>query len=274
MNWPLVYRHLINRVFYQRDFQKLKSVLIVYALLFFAEKILQLVWRLADGAMASNFVYTVKKRLYEKIFSLKMASKEAYSSGELLDIMNQDVQQIYTFLMDEGVFAITCLVRLIMAVIYIYVINPFASFFILFLVLVNYFLSKYLKERFLVCFKEYKKKLEGYQGFLMDILMGLKEIKLLNAAGHGKEAVICRLSELGDLKKKQLFEETYRQISQECLHIVSEMALYAAASYEIANGRMLLGDFVSLMIYYEWAKIFFSGLYPAFHRNAEKLYVS
>ena len=64
-----------------------------------------------------------------------------------------------------------------MAVIYISIINPYASFFILFLVLVNYFLSKYLKKRFLVCFQEYKKKLENYQGFFMDILMGLKEIK-------------------------------------------------------------------------------------------------
>ncbi len=257
MNWPLVYRHLINQVFYQRDFKKLERVLLVYAALFVAEKILQLIWRLADGVMASNFVYSVKNTLYEKIFSLNMASKENYSTGELLDIMNQDVQQIYTFLMDEGVFAITCLIRLIMAVIYISIINPYASFFILFLVLVNYFLSKYLKKRFLVCFQEYKKKLENYQGFFMDILMGLKEIKLLNAARHGKEAVICRLTELGEWKKKQIFEEAYRQISQEGLHIVSEMALYAAAAYEIANGRMLLGDFVSLMIYYEWAKIFF-----------------
>ena len=108
MNWPLVYRHLINQVFYQRDFKKLERVLLVYAALFVAEKILQLIWRLADGVMASNFVYSVKNTLYEKIFSLNMASKENYSTGELLDIMNQDVQQIYTFLMDEGVFAITC----------------------------------------------------------------------------------------------------------------------------------------------------------------------
>ena len=139
MNWPLVYRHLINQVFYQRDFKKLERVLLVYAALFVAEKILQLIWRLADGVMASNFVYSVKNTLYEKIFSLNMASKENYSTGELLDIMNQDVQQIYTFLMDEGVFAITCLIRLIMAVIYISIINPYASFFILFLVLVFMF---------------------------------------------------------------------------------------------------------------------------------------
>lgn len=273
MNWPFVYRHIINQVFYDKSLDKLNFILTVYALLFVTEKILQLIWRLADAVIASDFLYSIREHLYEKILSLNMASKESYSSGQLLDILNHDVDQIYTFLVDEGVFAVTCFVRLLMAVIYIYLINRLATVFIIILVMVNYFLSAYLKKKFMVHFKAYKKSLEKYHGFLLDILAGLKEIKLLSAVGYAKDKVTEQLAVLGDLKKKQMLEEAWQDIFHDGLYIFSEMILYGAAAYEILKGRMLLGDFVSLMIYYEWAKIFFR-IFARFFVGASKSFVS
>ena len=57
------------------------------------------------------------------------------------------------------------------------------------------------------------------------------------------------------------------------LYIFSEMILYGAAAYEILKGRMMLGDFVFLMIYYEWAKIFFR-IFARFFVGASKSFVS
>lgn len=273
MNWPLVYRYIINQVFYGGSFDELGFVLIVYLSLFVTEKVLQFIWRLADASMASDFIYRVKSELYQKVFSLKMTSKENYSTGEILDILNNDVKQLYTFLIDEGVFAVTCFVRLIMAITYIWFINSMAAVFIFVLVIVNYFLSKYLKKKFLVYFKTYKKKLEKYNSFLLDMLDGLKEIKLLSAADFARKKVIGQLAELGQLKRKQLFEETNRDICNDSLNVISEMVLYAAATYEVIRGNMLLGDFVSLMIYYEWAKIFFR-IFVQLFVGASKNFVS
>lgn len=257
MNWPLVYRYIINQVFYKGSFDELGFILIVYITLFMTEKILQFIWRLADAAMASDFLYHIREQLYQKVFSLRLKTKEQYSSGEILDILNRDVSQIYTFLVDEGVFAITCLVRLVMAVLYIWLINRQAAYFIFVLVIINYFLSKYLKQRFLTYFKEYKKKLETYHAFLLDIFAGLKELKLFSAADYAKKKIAAQLADLGNLKKKQLLEETYREICNDGLNVCSEMILYGAAAYAVVEGSMMAGDFVSLMIYYEWAKIFF-----------------
>lgn len=257
MNWPLVYRYIINQVFYKGSFDELGFILIVYITLFMTEKILQFIWRLADAAMASDFLYHIREQLYQKVFSLRLKTKEQYSSGEILDILNRDVSQIYTFLVDEGVFAITCLVRLVMAVLYIWLINRQAACFIFVLVIINYFLSKYLKLRFLTYFKEYKKKLETYHAFLLDIFAGLKEIKLFSAADYAKKMIAAQLADLGNLKKKQLLEENYREICNDGLNVCSEMILYGAAAYAVVEGSMMAGDFVSLMIYYEWAKIFF-----------------
>lgn len=162
MNWPLVYRYIINSVFYNGSLSELKFIFLVYILLFFSEKTLQYIWKLSEAVIASDFVFKLRKMLYQKIFTLNMSDKERYSSGEILDIINNDVQQVYTFLVDEGVFAITCFVRLIMAMIYIYYINKYASFFILFLTIINYLISKYLRDRFMIYFREYKKRLENY----------------------------------------------------------------------------------------------------------------
>lgn len=160
MNWPFVYRYIINQVFYDKSLDKLNFILAVYALLFVTEKILQLIWRLADAVIVSDFLYSIRD-----------------------------------------------FVRLLMAVIYIYLINRLAAVFIIILVMVNYFLSAYLKKKFMVHFKAYKKSLEKYHGFLLDILAGLREIKLLSAVGYAKEKITGQLAVLG-------VEKTYIRMEQ------------------------------------------------------------
>lgn len=53
MNWPLVYRYIINSVFYNGSLSELKFIFLVYILLFFSEKTLQYIWKLSEAVIAS-----------------------------------------------------------------------------------------------------------------------------------------------------------------------------------------------------------------------------
>jgi len=264
MNWPLIYRYIINKVFYDGSINELGFILLVYILLFLSEKFLQYIWKLSEAVMASEFLYKIRREIYRKYYSITFRAKEKYSAGELIDIINNDVQQIYTFLIDEGVFAITCFIRLLMAITYIFFIDHVAAFFILGLVIVNYILSNYLKKRFIKYYNQYKQNLEKFNVFLLDIMTGLGEIKILNAANFIKEKYTKQLAGICGLQQKQYIEDCNKEVSNEILNVLAEIVLYIVAAYSVANGRILLGDFVSLMIYYEWAKIFFGAFTQLF----------
>lgn len=273
MNWPLVYRFIINRVFYEGSFAELKFIFVLYLSLFLAEKFLQYIWKLSEAMLASYFLYDLRKKIYDKVFSLKKAEKEKYSSGELLDIINNDVQQIYSFVVDEGIFAITCFIRLIMAIVYMYFINNVVAYFIVMLVIINYFLSRFLKKCFLRHFVKYKKGLEEYNNYVLDILSGLKEIKFLAAGLYVEQKIVDRTKKLYGLQEKQMMEEVKRENSNLVLNTLSEIILYIVAAISFISGQMLLGDFVSLMIYYGWAKIFFE-VFAQLFTGASKSFVS
>ena len=273
MNWPLVYRYIVNKVFYDGSIHELWFILVVYAMLFVSEKALQFIWKLSEAVIASDYTYKVQKILYKKYYTIKMSEKEKYSAGEILDILNNDVKQIYTFLIDEGIFAITSFIRLIMAMIYIFLINKAASVFILSMVVINFYLSKYLRNRLMKYYEKYKINLEQFNSFLIDILTGLKEIKLFSSALYIKEKFISKTMNLCGLQKEQLIEQTYREIASDILSSCAEGILYVAAAFSIINGNMLLGDFISLMIYYEWAKIFFA-IFTQLFSGASKSNVS
>ena len=273
MNWPLVYRYIVNKVFYDGSIHELWFILVVYAMLFVSEKALQFIWKLSEAVIASDYTYKVQKILYKKYYTIKMSEKEKYSAGEILDILNNDVKQIYTFLIDEGIFAITSFIRLIMAMIYIFLINKAASVFILSMVVINFYLSKYLRNRLMKYYEKYKINLEQFNSFLIDILTGLKEIKLFSSALDIKEKFISKTMNLCGLQKEQLIEQTYREIASDILSSCAEGILYVAAAFSIINGNMLLGDFISLMIYYEWAKIFFA-IFTQLFSGASKSNVS
>lgn len=273
MNWPLLYRFIINRVFYEGSFQELGFIFILYLSLFIAEKVLQYIWKLSEAILGSFFLYDLRKKIYDKIFLMKKRDRERYSSGELLDILNNDVQQIYEFIVNEGVFAMTCFVRLVMSIVYMYFINSIAAIFIVALVIINYYLSKFLKKCYMKYFVKYKDNLEKYNNYIMDILLGLKEIRFLSAESFIEKRVFKRTQELYGLQEKQMLEDIKRENANLILNTLSEVILYIVATFSISSDNMLLGDFVSLMIYYGWAKIFF-GVFAKIFTGASKSFIS
>lgn len=273
MNWPMVYRYILNEVFYNRSLQGLRDIFFVYLALFVSEKFLQYLWQRAEAVMATDFLQKVRNRIYGKYFSLPMAEQEKYDAGEVMDILNYDVQQLYTFLIGEGVFAVTSLLRLLLALGCIFFINSFVAVFISLLVVVNYAVSRLLKERMMRHYRSYKAHLEEYNGFLMDALSGLRDIKIFDAAGYFHRMFMERTKTIFGLRGQQMSEEVRRENVNTAFRVLSEIVLYAAAAFAVLSDRLLLGDFVSLMIYYEWIKLFFSFFAQLF-TGASKSFVS
>lgn len=273
MNWPLLYRFIINRVFYEGSFKELGFIFVLYLSLFLAEKFLQYIWKLSEAILGSFFLYDLRTKIYDKIFSMKKKDRERYSSGELLDVLNNDVQQIYAFIVNEGVFAVTCFVRLIMSIVYMYFINRIVAVFIITLVIINYILSKFLKTCYMKYFVKYKDTLEKYNNYIMDILLGLKDIRFLSAESYIEEKVLKKIQKIYGLQEKQMLEDTKRENANLILNILSEVVLYIVAAFSVFSGKMLLGDFVSLMIYYGWAKIFFR-VFAQLFTGASKSFIS
>lgn len=270
MNWPMVYRYILNEVFYEGS---LRDIFFVYLALFASEKLLQYLWQRAEAVIAADFLQTVRNRIYRKYFSLPMAEQEKYDAGELMDILNYDVQQLYTFLVGEGVFAVTSFIRLLLALGCIFFINPFVAVFISLLVVANYAVSRLLKNRMMRHYRSYKAHLEAYNGFLLDVLSGLRDIKIFRAAGYFRRLFMERTETLFMLQGKQMLEEARRENVNTAFRVLAEIVLYAAAAFAVLSGQLLLGDFVSLMIYYEWAKMFF-GLFAQLFTGASKSLVS
>lgn len=273
MNWPMVYRYIINKVFYEAEMEQLKFIFVIYITLFVAEKLLQYIWKLSEGILASDFIYDLEKKIYKKMYLMKLSEKEKYSSGEILDILNNDTQQLYRFLVDEGVFAVTCFVRLILALSYTFFISRVAAVYVFALVLINYAISKKLKRRVMKYFSQYKNKLEEYNHLVIDILTGLREIKLFNAGNSFRNKFKKKTLELFNLYESELNEETNKDNINIIANSISELVLYIIAAFVIFYKKIMLGDFISLMIYYEWIKIFF-GVFMQLFTNASKSFMS
>lgn len=273
MNWPMVYRYILNEVFYRRSLQGLRTVFGVYLALFASEKFLQYLWRRAEATMATEFLQKLRSRIYEKYFSLSLREQEQYGSGAFLDILNYDVRQTYIFLIDEGVFAVICFVRLFLALACIFFINPFVAGFISLLVVGNYAVSVMAKNRVMRYYRIYKAHLEEYNGFLTEVLSGLRDIRIFAAGNYFRRLFMERTEEMFGLQERQQLEEVKRENRNTAFSVVSEIILYTAAAFAVTSGRLLLGDFVSLMIYYEWIRIFFA-IFAQLFTGASKSFVS
>lgn len=143
-----------------------------------------------------------------------------------------------------------------MAIIYILTISYQVGIFIIILVVTHYFITKFLNKKYQAIYKAYKSQFEKYNVFLMDIISRLKDIRLLNAFKYIKKLYIIKEKAVLLGNQKLVIQNSLRKSYEIVLESISDIILYSVSALVIIKGKMQLGDFIALMIYYEWAKLF------------------
>lgn len=269
MNWPYIYKIIIDDIFYKKSMDVFVFIVILYLVIFIVEKLLQLLWRLADACIATEFLTDIRKDLYIKAFNFKATIKDESSAGVYIDIINNDVDQIFPYVTEHTIHAIISALRLVLTVFYTCYINLTIGIAIAIMIPLNYFFSSFIKKRFKKYLLEYRKSQQEYQSWIMDILNGLKEIKYLSSAYYVKTKFFEKLRKLVLLETKQTIETAHGNNGLMVLNFLSDIVIYSLSAYLITRGKMTVGGLISVMLYYEWGKAFFVRM-SAFLINREK----
>lgn len=278
MNWPLIYKFIIDRIFIYGELNDLKIVILIYLLTFFFEKILQLSWKGSDAIITSEFMGNIKLKVYDTVLKLKLKDYENYSSGEVIDILNNDIEQLRNFLIFEVIFSLTSFIRLLMAIFYIARIDTVIGAIIVVVVFINYFSNMFVRRANKKLINELHTEKEDYTAYLYDTVIGSNEISLLNSQKMILKIFSNKLSTVTNLKMKEKIQESKINNLSLCISILSDLMIYTVSAIRIINGYATLGDFVALMIYYEWTKMFLGCIGTTFYgydksmRAIERIY--
>ncbi len=260
MNWPYLYKIIVNKVFILKSIDIALFVVLLYVIMFSVEKFLQFLWRYSDAMLATDLLDDIRSDVYKKLFEIDGIKYSKISTGEIIDILETDTQNLFNLITIDGIHTLTSAIRFIMSILYISYMNLWLGMIVLFLIPMTYFFIKYINNKIHPIQSTLKEKQEEYNIWFLDVLSGIKTIKIFGAVDYFVKKLFLYLEKLAflDVEVKRDVNKLNSIVS--LINLLADLLIYGLSSYFIISNKMLIGDFVAIMIYFNWAKVFFERM--------------
>ena len=217
-----------------------RNLLLVVALGMAAIYILKNAYLLFESNIQYRFVYGNMLSMQRKILANYLKRPYEYyltvDSGEVLRVVNDDIKEAFMLLMTIIVFLTEFIVSL-MLVIAIFIISPFVTIFMaITLLLMILLITSVVRPLLKKAGSTRQKSLAGINKLLIQIIQGIKEIKVTNSeeffkssyAKNGRTYVnsMCRYSILGVLPRTII-----EAVSMSAMFIVIALMIYGGGNF-------------------------------------------
>jgi ATP-binding cassette, subfamily B, bacterial len=253
MLYPYIFGLLIDEVFYHKNMEFFKVIVISYCILYIGEQLLHLVLNYVSAYFATRFNFDIRRKLYEKILRLKAEYLNDIQTGDLINIINSDSEQIYEFIHWNVFYLIANVLRLIISIAFVGFINIKLMLLMMVVVPISVYVSNYFGKIVKNRVKLYRDTYGKYISWVFEILKGMREIQLFAVERHVTKFFVKQCSALVRLKIKTNLTEFASDSTNSFITLLSDLSVYILASLLILKGQLTVGAFIASIDYFSRA---------------------
>ena len=257
---PLFLKAIIDYSLTYKDFNSFIILLSVICILYVTRIINFFIIDLGFNHIRHGFHFSMAQKVYRKIHQLQAKELSQIPSGELMHHTNANSGLFWDTIFWSFLYFTGPVVQLILALVFIFVLNPLMFA----VILVTLFLSVFVSNKFSNSIKKEQKIFyedrKAFDGYLYSQFSCLRDIILLGCEKKIGENTASKMKNLYDTRMKMMKKELYMSRADAIIQLFFTLAIYVFLAYGAASGTITLGGFVTLMTYWGMAKSSFSSL--------------
>jgi ATP-binding cassette, subfamily B, bacterial len=201
MLYPYIFGLLIDEVFYHKNIDFFKVIVISYCILYLGEQLLHLVLNYVAAYFATRFNFDIKRKLYEKILKMKAGYLNDIQTGNLITVINSDSEQIYEFIHWNVFYLAANVLRLLLSIVFVALINVKLMLLMIVVVPVSVYVSRHFGKIVKEKVKLYRDQYGKYISWVFEILKGMREVQLFGVERHVTRYFVKQCASLVRLKR-------------------------------------------------------------------------
>ncbi len=263
MTYPYIFGLLVDEVFYYRNMDFFKIIVICYGGIFIGEQLLHLILNSTWAYLMTKFLFDIRRKIFDKIFILKAQYLSNVQTGELITRINKDATEYMNFIHWNVFYLIANIIRLIISVVFVSVLSLKMAGLMFVAIPLTVYTSRFFAKKVKIKQKEYREMYGKYISWIFEMIKGIREIRLLAAEKTVKTKFIKNISELIHLKINVSFIELGSERANTFISLVSSLLLYVFSGILIVKGELTVGAFVAVIDYFSRAAKLLRGINEA-----------
>lgn len=250
MVYPYLFGMLVDEVFYHRNLDFFKYIVIGYGLIYLIEQGLHLTLNSVWSYLVTRFTFDIRKKLFDRIVSLKASYFHTSSTGEMMTVINRDADEAMN-LIHWNIFYLTAnALRLLTAIGFVLYANLYLGLLMIFVVPVIAFTTLAFSQKMKQRMDEQRKQYGKLMSWCVEMLNGLRDIRLMGAERYTSRQFVDNVVTFIRLKNKTSGIQFGADRAVAFVTLISDLILYVIASVLIVRGHLTLGGFIAMIEYF------------------------
>ena len=248
--YPYIFGRLVDEVFYGKNRTIFIQIVLLYGGLFLTGQLFHLTLNITWAYLMTRFLFTVRKALFDKIFSLKAIYLHSMQTGDIVKRMRDDTTEFMNFIHWNVLYLSAGIISMLIALGMIFYFNVYIGLVTIAVTPLMTYLTRRLGSRVKAVYEKTRKEEGDLQSWLFEILKGMSEVVTLAAS----RSVISRFTKNHIRIMRYSIETNRIEIITERVGtgvtLAVRMIIYALCGYLVWQEQFSVGAFVSVITYF------------------------
>lgn len=248
--YPYIFGRLVDEVFYGKNMTVFIQIVLLYGGLFLIGQLLHFTLNITWAFLMTRFLFTVRKALFDKTFSLKAKFLHDLQTGDIIKRMRDDTGEFMNFIHWNVLYLSAGVISLMIALGMIFYFNVYIGLITVAITPFMTFLTRRFGNKVKIIYAQTRKEDGVLQSWFFEILKGMREVVTLSAC----RKVISRFTKNYIKIMRYSIETNKIEIISERvgtgITLAARMVIYVLCGYFVWRDQFSVGAFVSVIAYF------------------------
>ena len=247
---PMLLGDLVDAAVYKSDMTLFLQSAGIYVAVFLGSVLCGFTQLQFWQKLNNKYVYGLRIRCYEKILRLKARTLTNVNTGDMIQTINSDTMEFHHIMQRYAMRIVNAGIGTIFSLVIVASLKWEIALIIAVLIPASILLTERIKKRTKEISKEIREKQGQYNSWLLEILKGIREIKLFAAADNVQHKFIDKNEDLitSDVKSAKVNFASDKIIS--LIYFIAQLVFYVISSMFVVNGSINVAQYITIAAYY------------------------
>ncbi len=245
-----LFGRMVEEVFRGKSMDAFIEIISLYALVFLVNQTLHFILNISWAKLMTNFLYDIRQAMFTRVLKYRGEHLVNRHTGDLTSRMQKDVEEFMNFIHWNVFYGVGASLNLLLSLGYIFYISQTLAMVVVVLTPLTVYITRYFSGR-IKPFISKRKKEEGLlTAWLLEILKGMGEIRLLGAQDHIQKQYIRRSTDITRLAISASRIEVVSERTNTGISLAGQLVMFMTSAFLMGSGQLTLGGFVAAMGYF------------------------
>lgn len=250
VSFPYIFGEIVDALFYGENIILFFQLGVLYFIVFFLNQILHYNLEMTLTHLYNEFLFDIKKNIFEKALSYKSNVLDQTSTGDILHRINFDTDEVLAFLKSDFFYGLSAVLEFLLCLIISAYISLSLAGVVLLLTIVSVVVSNILSKKLQPLYKKNSELTAKNQSWLLEFLGGMRDVRLLNATRHCASLYLDREKDIIHNNESIVDKEIIAERINAGIQMVASIIIFVVGAFQISADLITLGGLIAIIDYY------------------------